>query len=196
MSKSKKLSGGAITLIVIAAILVLTALWVIGSYNSLVSGDETVKQMWANVQTAYQRRADLIPNLVEVVKKYTNYEGQVLTDITKARASVGSASNPAELQAAGTAMDSALSRLLAVVENYPNLKANEQYLSLQDELAGTENRIKTERDNYNSAVRDFNVKVRTFPTNMIAGNFGFTSKDMFAADQGAAQAPDVGKLLS
>jgi len=191
----KKLTGGQITLIVMGVVLLILALWVIGSYNSLVRQDESVNEKWANVQTAYQRRADLIPNLVAVVRQYSNYEGSVLTEITEARASVAKASTPSELAAAGDKMDSALARLLVVVENYPNLKANENYLSLQDELAGTENRIKTERDIYNNAVKEMNIKVRRFPTNIVANMFGFEQRDMFEAAAGTETAPDVKSLM-
>jgi LemA protein len=186
-----KLSPGWIALIVVGAIILLSVFWFIGSYNGLVKADETVNEKWANVQTAYQRRADLIPNLVTTVKAYSDYEGDVLTQLTEARASVGKATNPAQLQAADEQISSALSRLLVVVENYPNLKANENYLSLQDELAGTENRIKVERDIYNQAVKDYSIKIRRFPTNIVANMFGFGKKDMFQADEGAATAPVV-----
>jgi LemA protein len=187
----KKLSPGWIAIIVIAAIVILSVLWFIGSYNGLVRADETVNEKWANVQTAYQRRADLIPNLVETVKAYSDYEGSVLTEITAARASIGSASTPGEFQAADAQLNSALSRLLVVVENYPNLKANENYLSLQDELAGTENRIKVERDIYNQAVKDYSIRIRRFPTNIVAGMFGFEPRNMFQADEGASTVPTV-----
>jgi len=191
----KKLTSTQITLIVVAAVLLLTIFWVIGSYNGLVKADESVNEKWANVQTAYQRRADLIPNLVETVKQYSDYEGSVLTEITEARSSVANAGSPSELAAAGNELNSALSRLLVVVENYPNLKANENYLSLQDELAGTENRIKTERDIYNAAVKAMNIKVRRFPTVIIANMFGFEKAESFEADQGADTAPDVKDLF-
>lgn len=190
MAKNK-LSAGWIALIVVGAVVLLSVLWFIGSYNGLVRADETVNEKWANVQTAYQRRADLIPNLVETVKAYSNYEGDVLTQITEARASVGKAATPAELQAAGNELNSALARLLVVVENYPNLKANENYLSLQDELAGTENRIKVERDLFNNAVKDYSVKIRRFPTNIVANMFGFGPKEMFEAEAGTETAPKV-----
>ncbi|MBW3015199.1 LemA family protein [Candidatus Woesearchaeota archaeon] len=187
---------GTIIGIVIAAVLLLFVFWIVGSYNGLVRSDETVNEKWANVQSAYQRRADLIPNLVETVKQYSDYEGEVLTEITNARASIGKAGNPAELQAAGEELNSALARLLVVVENYPNLKANENYLSLQDELAGTENRIKVERDNFNKEVRNLNIKVRRFPTNIVAAMFGFEKREMFEADEGTENAPDVGELFN
>ena len=186
-----KLSAGWIALIVIGAILFFSVLWFIGSYNGLVKADETTNEKWANVQTAYQRRGDLIPNLVETVKAYSDYEGDILTQITEARASIGKAGSPSELQAAGNQLNSALSRLLVVVENYPNLKANENYLSLQDELAGTENRIKVERDIYNKAVKEYSIKIRRFPTNIVAGMFGFEKREMFEADEGTDQVPTV-----
>lgn len=191
----KKLSTSQIILIVVGALFLITMFWAIGSYNSLIKLDESVNEKWANVQTAYQRRADLIPNLVETVKQYSDYEGSVLTEVTQARASISKAATPSQLQQAGSELNSALSRLLAVAENYPNLKANENYLSLQDELAGTENRIKTERDIYNKAVKDYNVKVRRFPTMIIANMLGFSKKDMFEAEQGSDQAPDVKELF-
>ena len=191
----KKLSTGNIVLISIAVALIVivlgTIFWIMGTYNSLVRADETVNEKWANVQTAYQRRADLIPNLVAVVKQYSNYEGTVLKEITDARAAVGSAKTPSELQSAGAQMDSALSRLLVVVENYPNLKANENYISLQDELAGTENRINVERQRYNTAVSDYNKRVRMFPSNIISGMFGFYQRTFFEAAAGAENAPPV-----
>ena len=190
MAKNK-LSPGWIALIAVGVILLLTVFWFIGSYNSLIRVDEAVNEKWANVQSAYQRRADLIPNLVETVKAYSTYEGDILTEITNARASIGKAGSPAELQAADAQLTGALSKLLVVVENYPNLKANENYLSLQDELAGTENRVKVERDIYNKAVKSMNIKVRRFPTNIVAGMFGFEKKDMFEADEGTDVVPDV-----
>ena len=190
MAKNK-LSPGWIVLIAVGVILLLTVFWFIGSYNSLIRVDEAVNEKWANVQSAYQRRADLIPNLVETVKAYSTYEGDMLTEITNARASIGKAGSPAELQAADAQLTGALSKLLVVVENYPNLKANENYLSLQDELAGTENRVKVERDIYNKAVKSMNIKVRRFPTNIVAGMFGFEKKDMFEADEGTDVVPDV-----
>ncbi len=186
-------------LIGVGIFVVLIALWAMVSYNGLVRADETVNEKWANVQSAYQRRADLIPNLVATVRQYTDYEGEVLTEITQARAAVAGAatagSSPAQLQAAGQQMESALARLLVVVENYPNLKANENYLSLQDELAGTENRVKVERDLFNKAVRDYNVKVRRFPSMIMASFGGFEVKESFEAQQGTDVAPDVGEMF-
>jgi len=129
--------------------------------------------------------------VVETVKAYSDYEGEVLTQLTEARASVGRASTPAQLDSASADLNSALARLLVVVENYPNLKANENYLSLQDELAGTENRIKVERDIFNAAVKDFNIRVRRFPTAIIANMFSFETKESFQADEGAEVAPQI-----
>lgn len=196
MAKKSVNTGLWITLGIIGALALILIIWVIGSYNSFVSKDETVNNMWANVQTAYQRRADLIPNLVATVKQYTDYEGSLLEEITKTRAAVGSAGTPEQLSAAGAEMNSALSRLLVVVENYPNLKANENFLDLQTQLEGTENRIKVERDNYNKAVREYNVKVRSFPSNVVANMFSFEQKTPFEAEVGAETAPDVKQLFN
>lgn len=186
-----KLSPLSITLIVIGVILVLSVIWFIGSYNGLVKADETVNEKWANVQTAYQRRADLIPNLVETVKGYAAHEKEVFTAVTEARAAIMSAKTPAQLQAADTQLTAALKTLFAVAENYPNLKANENFLSLQDELAGTENRVKVERDIYNNAVKALNIKTRRFPTNIVANIFGFEKKEMFEAEAGTEKAPEI-----
>ena len=182
--------------IFVVFIALMFGLFVAGTYNSLVGLDEGVNTAWGAVQSAYQRRADLIPSLVATVKAYSNYEGEVLTEITQARASVGSAKTPAELESAGSDLNSALARLLVVVENYPNLKANEQYLDLQAQLEGTENRIKIERDNYNGAVRAYNTKVRMFPSMIVASMMGFTQKDYFAAAAGSENAPDVDELFN
>lgn len=193
--KPKAKNTGKIILIVIAAIIVLAFFWVVSAYNGLVKSQENVNEKWANVQADYQRRFDLIPNLVATVKAYSNYEGQLLTAVTAARSAWTQAStNQQQMQAAGQ-LDSTLSRLLVVLENYPNLKANENYLSLQDELAGTENRIKYSRTEFNNAVKAYNIKLRTFPTNTIAGMFGFTSRDMFESTSGAEQAPNVSELI-
>ncbi len=195
MKSVKKMKKRTMTWIIIAVIVVIVLLWFAGSYNGLVKADETVDAKWANVESAYQRRADLIPNLVETVKQYSDYEGDLFRDVTNARAAILSAKTPAQLQQADNQLTSTLKSLFAVAENYPNLKANENYLSLQDELAGTENRIKTERDIYNEAVRTLNIKVRRFPTNIVAGIFGFEKGELFEADEGAEEAVDVGDLF-
>ena len=186
----------AIVLVSIIGIVVLIGLFIGGTYNSLVGMDEEVNGAWGNVQSAYQRRADLIPNLVSTVKAYSDYEGDVLTEVTKARASVGNAKTPAELGEAGTELNSALSKLLVVVEAYPDLKANQNYLDLQVQLEGTENRIKVERDIYNKAVKFFNTKVRRFPSNIVAGMYNFEQKEYFESDEGSENAPDVGELFN
>lgn len=193
MRKAKKRLW--ITLGIIGAVIILILMWIGGTYNSLITTEEEVNRAWANVQTAYQRRADLVPNLVATVKAYSDYEGEVLTEITNARAKVGSAGNPQALQEAGQELNGALSRLLVVVENYPNLKANQNYLDLQTQLEGTENRIKVERDVYNNAVKSYNLRVRRFPSNIIAGMFGFERKDSFEAVAGSDVAPDVGSMF-
>lgn len=193
--KSKKFPTWIIVLAVIFGVFLMVSMWIGGTYNSLISLDEGVNNAWGDVKADYQRRVDLIPNLVATVKTYSDYEGEVLTEITQARASVGNAQTPSELGAAGAELNSALARLLVVVENYPNLKANENYLSLQDELAGTENRIKIARVKYNEAVKNNNVKVRRFPSNIIAGMFGFGQKEYFEAEEGSETAPDVGGLF-
>lgn len=189
---SKKLSTSQIVLIVVGAILVLTLLWVIGSYNGLVRQDESVNEKWANVQTAYQRRVDLIPNLVATVKASADFETNLQTQVTALRSGLSSAKTPEELDVLGTKIESAIN---LVFEQYPQVRSTENFLSLQDQLEGTENRIKTERDIYNNAVKEMNIKVRRFPTNIIAGMFGFEKKEMFEAAEGAETAPDVGSLF-
>jgi len=175
--------------------------WATGMYNSLVKLNETVNQSWAQVQNQYQRRADLIPNLVETVRGYAQHESQVFTDVAEARASVGKLTitpdvlnNPEafrKFNEAQGALSSVLSRLMAVAENYPQLKANENFLQLQSQLEGTENRISVERRRFNEVVQDYNVKVRTFPTMIFAGIFGFSQKQYFQAEPGAEKAPKV-----
>ncbi len=195
MAKNNKVPAWIIVIGVLVTVVMILGLWIGGTYNTLVGLDEGVNNAWGNVQTAYQRRADLIPNLVATVQQYSDYEGEILTQITEARASVGSASTPSELQEAGDSLNSAISRLLVVMENYPTLQANQNYLDLQVQLEGTENRIKVERDNYNGVVRVYNTKVRRFPTNIVAGMFGFDQKVYFESDAGAEDAPDVGELF-
>src|SRR3989440_11435632 len=175
---------------------------VAGSYNRLVGLQQKVDQSWAQVQNVYQRRADLIPNLVNTVQGAANFEKSTLTEVTNARASVGrvqldpnkaptDAAQLQQFQAAQGQLSNALSRLLVVSENYPQLKSNENFLGLQAQLEGTENRISVERNNFNGAVQDFNTAVRRFPTNMVAGMFGFSARPFFNADQGAQRAPTV-----
>lgn len=196
--------GTIILLSVLGGIVIIGLMlfgWVTGMYNSLVKSDEGINQAWAQVQNQYQRRVDLIPNLVEVVKGYATHEKEVFENVAAARASVGKIqvtpeilNNPQlfqKFQEAQNAMGSWLSRLLAVAENYPQLKANENFLQLQSQLEGTENRIAVERMKFNQVVQEYNVKVRTFPTSMLAGMFGFSQKQYFQSEPGADKAPKV-----
>ncbi|HOG07534.1 MAG TPA: LemA family protein [Syntrophales bacterium] len=162
-----------------------------GNYNTFVRLDESVKSSWAQVENQLQRRYDLIPNLVETVKGYAKQERDVLVEVTNARARVGGAATVPDKIEANNALSGALSRLLVVVERYPDLKSNQNVLHLQDELAGTENRIAVERKRYNDAVRTYNVAIRTFPANLLAGLFGFTKAAFFEAPAAAQAAPQV-----
>lgn len=180
----------------------VAALALLGSYNRLIKLETTVDQNWAQVQNVYQRRADLIPNLVNTVQGAANFEKSTLVEITNARASVGrvqldpnkaptDARQLEEFQAAQGQLSNALSRLLVVVERYPELRANQNFLTLQAQLEGTENRISVERGNFNRAVQNYNVAVRSFPTNLIAAMFGFSQRPFFKAQEGAEKAPSV-----
>jgi len=162
-----------------------------GSYNKFVSLDEGVKSAWAQVENQLQRRYDLIPNLVETVKGYAKQEKDVLIEVTNARARVGGAGSVPDKIAANNELSGALSRLLVVVERYPDLKSNQNFMRLQDELAGTENRIAVERRRYNEAVRSYNVAVRSFPANMVAGILGFQKAPFFEAPAAAKATPQV-----
>ena len=192
-------------LIVIIVLLVLAVIWGVGIYNGLVSKQEAVEKAVGNVQTAYQKRADLIPNLVATVKNYAEYEAGTLTAVVEARAKATSvtldANNLTEeslkaFQAAQDQMSSALSRLLVTVEQYPDLKANQNYLELQSQLEGCENAIANARREFNETARDYNTTVRRFPGNIISGMFGFDKKPYFEASEGADKAPDVKDLFN
>jgi len=179
---------------VLIAVLVLFALvggWALLTYNGMINASQGVNSQWANVESSYQRRADLIPNLVATVSGYMKYESGLLANITALRSQWGAAKTPEEKIAAGSAMDSAISRLLVVAENYPELKASANTQQLMDELAGTENRISVERMKYNDAARSYNVMILYFPNNVIAGIGGFHEKAYFKADEGAQTAPKV-----
>ncbi len=162
-----------------------------GTYNRFVTQDEAVKSAWAQVENQLQRRFDLIPNLVETVKGYAKQEKDVLVEVTNARARVGGAATVPDKIAANNELSGALSRLLLVVERYPDLKSNQNFLRLQDELAGTENRISVERRRYNEAVQAYNVAIRSFPANLLAGMFGFGKAAFFEAPAAAKTAPQV-----
>jgi LemA protein len=178
----------------------LVIFWGIGVRNGLATSDQDVKASWANVETAYQRRADLIPNLVKTVQGVANFEKSTITEVIAARASATQVKldatdlteeNLAKYQAAQSQLSGSLSRLMAVAENYPQLKATENFSELQSQLEGTENRIKEERDRFNGTVKGFNNKVVTFPNSLIAGFSGFNAKPYFQADAGASKAPTV-----
>jgi LemA protein len=184
----------------IALIVVLVLLVVLlafgGKYisirNDLVTKKETVTAAWSQVDVALQRRADLIPNLVETVKGFAKHEEKAINDVASARAALGGARTPSDKIAANTQLDGALSRLLVVVENYPNLKANENFMRLQDELAGTENRIAIERRKYNETVQSYNTQIQLFPNNIVASLSGFQREDAyFKTEAGARTAPKV-----
>ncbi|MFI5117215.1 MAG: LemA family protein [Terriglobales bacterium] len=176
--------------IIVVVVIVLLLLWVGGTFvghrNEMVRKRETVNAVWSQVDVVLQRRADLIPNLVETVKAFAIHEEKVFGDIAAARAAMAGAKTPQEKIAANGQIDSALSRLLVVVENYPQLRSNENFLRLQDELAGTENRIAIERRRYNETLQDYNTYIGLFPNNIVAGLSGFTRNEAyFKTDEGA-----------
>ena len=188
------------TLWIVLGVVAVVVVWVVSSYNTLVGKQESVSEAWANVETVYQRRADLIPNLVATVKGYAAHEQETLQAVTAARANATalsidpSTSTPEQVAAwmkAHNEVGSALGRLIAISESYPDLKASQNFLELQTQLEGTENRISTERNKYNERVRGFNVSIRRFPTNLIAGIFGFEKMALFEAEEGANVAPVV-----
>ena len=189
-----------LTLIVIAALVLLLGGCGCNGYNGLVKLDETVKNAWANVESDYQRRSDLIPNLVNTVKGEANFEQTTLQNVISARASATQVKLDAndlspekiqQYQAAQGQLTQALGKLLMVTENYPNLRANDAFRGLQAQLEGTENRIKNARNDFNKAVADYNLKARRFPNNIFAGMFGFKTKEGFKAEAGSEKAPEV-----
>lgn len=189
-----------IVLLSVVGVLLLLAGVCVSTYNGLVTKDETVSEKWGAVQTVYQRRADLIPNLVNTVKGYAAHESSTLQEVTEARAQATSikldpaTATPEQMQAwmdAQQELGKSLGRLLAIAESYPELKASQNFLALQSQLEGTENRISVERQRYNEAVKEYNVSVRRFPSNIIASMFGFDQKVMFEAQEGAEVAPVV-----
>ena len=199
-----KSKGVIIALSVVGGLLlvgVISMMWGVGVYNRLVAMDEGVNGAWSQVQNQYQRRLDLIPNLVETVKGYASHEKETLENVVEARAKVGQMvispdvlKNPQSFQMFEKAqgeLTSALSRLMVVSENYPNLKANENFLQLQAQLEGTENRIAVERKHFNEVVQTYNTAIKTIPTSMIAGFGGFTTRAYFQSQTGAESAPKV-----
>lgn len=189
-----------ITIIVIAVLLLLVYNFFSGRYNAMVTMEENVNTQWSNVETQYQRRYDLIPNLVNTVKGFAEQEKEVLVGVTEARAKASSMNidptnlneeNMAQFSQAQNQLNSALSRLLVTVERYPDLKSNQNFLELQAQLEGTENRIAVARSRFNDAAQDYNTYIRKFPTNTLAGMYGFERKPLFQADEAAQNAPKV-----
>ena len=190
----------ATSIIVILAVLAAIVLWFVGKYNAMVTAEENVETSWAQVENQYQRRSDLIPNLVATVKGYAEHESQVFESVVEARAKAtqitidptnASPEQLAAFQNAQGELSQALGRLLAVAENYPDLKANENFRDLQSQLEGTENRIAVARNAFNEAAQQFNVLIRKFPNNIVASMFGFEKKPYFEAEEGADKAPQV-----
>ena len=188
------------TIITVIAVIVILVIYSISSYNSLVSQDESVSTAWSNVENQYQRRADLIPNLVNTVKGYAAHEKETLDAVVSARSKATQATisiddlTPEKLQAYQKAqgeIGAALGRLLAITENYPDLKANENFQALQTQLEGTENRISVERRKFNEIAKSYNTTIRRFPKNIIAGLFGFEKRPYFEAAEGSEKAPEV-----
>ena len=180
-----------IAVAVVVGLGLLLILPVVGTYNSLVRKSQAVDAQWAQVQTQYQRRLDLIPNLVEATKGFFQQEQAIFTLITQARTQYAGARTPDEQAKAAGQVESAFARLLVIVEQNPQIRSNETIAQLMDELAGTENRVSVERGRYNQAVRDFNTSVQTFPARLVAGLFGFQQRSYFESVSGADQAPKV-----
>ena len=198
----KKLSKGLVALIIVIVCVLGIFSFYKNNYNALVSMDEDVSASWAEVQNQYQRRLDLIPNLVSTVKGYAKHESDVFTQVSEARSKAGGQINVsdeilndpeafARYQQVQDNLGASLQRLLMVTEQYPELKADQNFLALQDQLEGTENRITVERRNFNEVARNYNTAVRTFPKNIFAGMFGFQTKPYFQAEAGAEKAPKV-----
>lgn len=191
LGNARKRKGAAKLLIVVIVILAVLVISGIGKYNSLVALNEGVDEKWAQVENVLKRRADLIPNLVETVRGYASHEEEVFTKVTEARTRVNEASTPEAAAEANAELDRALVSLNAVAEAYPELKANQNFLNLQDELSGTENRIATERMRYNEVVADFNKTVKRFPTNLYAKVLGFEAREYFEISEADREVPKV-----
>lgn len=187
----KKLSGGMIALIVVLAVVVVGGIALFSGYNGLATAREAVSTGQAAIDNQLQRRADLIPNLVETVKGFAAQEKEIIDSVTQARAQLTGAQTMGEKADADSALSGALSRLLLVVENYPELKSDKTYLAMMDELSGTENRVSVARDDYNAMVQQYNNKVITFPGSLLAGAFGFEKAEYFQASEGAQDVPSV-----
>ena len=188
------MKNGTKVLIGIGAVVLLAVFWFFGTRNSLVSLKEDVEMQQSQIETTLQRRSDLIPNLVATVKGYANHEEEVFTEIADARSKLAGSIESGDMKSiseANNALDSALSRLLAISENYPDLKASEQFIALQDELAGTENRIAVARQHYNEKLNTYNTTVQRFPTSIVAGMSGYYPMQYFEADESAKEVPKV-----
>lgn len=185
------MKGSMKALLIVGALVVVLILAAVSSYNKLVSADTAADNAFASIHTQLQRREDVIPNLVNTVKGYAAHEKEVFTAIADARSKLAGATTPEQVSDANAELESALSRLLVVVENYPTLKADAQFTRLMDELAGTENRIAVARQDYNNAVTSYNTRIRKFPASIFAGMFGFEKKALFKAKSGAETVPEV-----
>lgn len=189
-----------VVIITVVAVIAIIVFWSVGVYNKLVVADESVKTAWSNVESQYQRRADLIPNLVNTVKGYAEHEQETLNAVVEARAKATQMNISAEnltkdnikaYQEAQESISSSIGRLLMVSENYPDLKANKNFQNLQEQLEGTENRIQVARNKYNESTKAYNTMLRRFPNNIVAGMYGFESKEYFEATEKAAEVPSV-----
>jgi len=186
LKRKKYIKIGIILLIILVPII-----WYVSTYNSLIAMGNNVDAKWQQVEVQYQRRMDLIPNLVNTVKGYASFEQKVLTDVTELRSRWQGARTVDEKMKAASDFDSALGRLIALTENYPDLKANQNFLALQDELANTENKIAVERQRYNEAVKEYNTAITQLPVNFVAGNMGLSKKSYFEAKKGAEEPAKV-----
>lgn len=191
MEKDKKMSTGKIVAIVLGAVVLIVLFWGVGSYNSLVRLRENVDNQSSQIDAQLKRRADLIPNLVSTVKGYASHEKEIMDTISQSREKLSGASSMQDKAQADSQLTSALNRLMVIVENYPDLKANENFARLMDELSGTENRVSVARKDYNSAVKEYNQKTKVFPTVIIANMMGFTQKEYFEAPQESKEVPNV-----
>ena len=189
--KKGAISTAAIILIAIIGIVAILGLSAVGTYNGLVTSREAVTTEAANIDTYLQRRADLIPNLVNTVKGFTSHENEIIDKITSARENLLNANTTEEKLAANNELTKDLNALMVIVENYPDIKSSENFIALQDELSGTENRIATARKDYNEAAKSYNIKLQSFPTNIIAGMFNFEKVDYFEADESSKDVPVV-----
>ena len=179
------------TLGIIAAVILLAVFWYVGTYNSLIRMNEEINGKWAQVETQYQRRVDLIPNLVNTVKGAANFEQSTLTELTRLRSQWQTSTSQSQRIETGNQIESAISKLLLVAENYPQLTATKNYQGLQDELANTENKVAVERQRFNDAVKAFNARIKTWPSSIVAKKLGYTDRSYFESKAGSENAPEV-----